>query len=300
MRPVHQCETCFLRKPFLRLGEGVPAPPPTLGRLRFGESSLSSAFNRLKQLDADFVFRNVAGLVADSLDFTMLAITGPPDTADDQGEKHKSDGEGPENFILPELECPPQFGEFIAEPLDLEFKLGVAGGIVVKVAILSSFVPVSELQSTAFGLVARGVGVCRIVRKVKALCRCLSSGSASGENEPRLFLLLACVKELELSIGNPTIIRICCGGLRPVALANDLDEALARIDLVAENLTQVTRLRAEDFLNDRCVAQSCKDGGDTVAYLEELSRNAGDKDGRLVHRTAIARRLTFTAYPENS
>ena len=38
----------------------------------------------------------------------------------------RPEGEGSEDFILPESERPPQFGEFIAEPLDLELDLGVA------------------------------------------------------------------------------------------------------------------------------------------------------------------------------
>jgi hypothetical protein len=66
-------------------------------------------------------------------------------------------------------------------------------------------------------------------------------------------------------------------------LADDLDEALARVDLVAKDLAEVAGLGAEDFLNDGRVAQPCKDGRDPAACLPELRRNAGDKDGRLVH-----------------
>jgi hypothetical protein len=36
---------------------------------------------------------------------------------------------------------------------------------------------------------------------------------------------------------------------RAVALANDLDETLAAVDLGAEDLAEVARLGAEDFLN---------------------------------------------------
>jgi hypothetical protein len=66
-------------------------------------------------------------------------------------------------------------------------------------------------------------------------------------------------------------------------LADDLDEALAGVDLVAKNLAEVVGFCAEDFLNDGRVAQPCKDGRDPAACLPELRRNAGDKDGRLVH-----------------
>jgi hypothetical protein len=66
-------------------------------------------------------------------------------------------------------------------------------------------------------------------------------------------------------------------------VTDDLDEALAGVDLVAEDLAEVAGLGAEDFLNDGRVAQPCKDGGDAAACLAELRREAGDKDGRLVH-----------------
>jgi hypothetical protein len=104
-----------------------------------------------------------------------------------------------------------------------------------------------------------------------------------GEEEPGLFFLRPSVKELELSVRDSAIAGIRLGRLRAVALADDLDEALAGVDLVAENLAEVAGLCAEDFLNDGRVAQPCKDGRDPAACLPELRRNAGDKDGRLVH-----------------
>jgi hypothetical protein len=70
-------------------------------------------------------------------------------------------------------------------------------------------------------------------------------------------------------------------------MADDLDEALARVDLIAKDLAEVAGLGAEDFLNDGRVAQPCKDGRDSAACLAELRRNAGDKDGRLVHRLLL-------------
>ena len=59
----------------------------------------------------------------------MVAVAEPPDAAADEGEKDKADGKGAEDFILPELERPPQLGEFIAEAFDLELEVGVAGGV---------------------------------------------------------------------------------------------------------------------------------------------------------------------------
>ena len=66
-------------------------------------------------------------------------------------------------------------------------------------------------------------------------------------------------------------------------MADDLDEAHAGVDLVTEHLTEVAGLGAKDFLNDGRVRWPCKDVPDVAACLPELRRNAGDKDGRLVH-----------------
>ena len=81
---------------------------PALGLLRIGKGGLSSAFHGLKQLGADFLFRDVASLFADPLDLPLLAVAEPPDAAADEGEKDKANSEGAEDFILPELERPPR------------------------------------------------------------------------------------------------------------------------------------------------------------------------------------------------
>ena len=66
-------------------------------------------------------------------------------------------------------------------------------------------------------------------------------------------------------------------------MADDLDEARAGVDLVAEDLAKVTGLGSEDFLNDRRVGEPGEDVGNFDPCLAELRRDAGDKDGRQVH-----------------
>ena len=66
-------------------------------------------------------------------------------------------------------------------------------------------------------------------------------------------------------------------------MADDLDETLTGVDLDAEDRAEVAGLGTEDFLNDGRVAQRCKDIGDAAACPSEFRRDAGDKDGRLVH-----------------
>jgi hypothetical protein len=151
------------------------------------------------------------------------------------------------------------------------------------VAILFPFRTIAELQRAALGLVTGWVGMRRIVRKVEKLQRRVPGASLSSEEQPRLFFLRPGVKELELSVGYPTILRIHRRRLRAVALADELDETLAGVDLVAQDLAEVAGLGAEDFLNDGRVAQPGKDRGDATAGLPKLRRDAGDKDGRLVH-----------------
>jgi hypothetical protein len=123
----------------------------------------------------------------------------------------------------------------------------------------------------------------RVAGKVETLQRRVPGASLSSEEQPRLFFLRSGVKELELSVRYPTIVGIHRRRFRTVALANDLNQALAGVDLVAEDLAEVAWLGAEDFLNDGRVTQPCKDGSDTAARLAELRRDARDEDGRLIH-----------------
>ena len=48
----------------------------------------------------------------------------------DEGEEDKDNGEGAEDFVLPDIERLAQLGQFITEALDLELEVGVAGGVV--------------------------------------------------------------------------------------------------------------------------------------------------------------------------
>jgi hypothetical protein len=127
------------------------------------------------------------------------------------------------------------------------------------VAVFLPFVAVGELQGATLSLVAGTVRVRGIVWKVEAVQRCVAGASVASEEEPGLFLLLAGVEELELGVRDSTIVGIHPGRLRPIAVTDDLDEALAGIDLVANDLAEVAGLCAKDFLNDGRVAQPCKE-----------------------------------------
>ena len=96
--------------------------------------------------------------------------------------------------------------KLIAQALDLKLQICVGDGFVVKVAILFPFHTVAELQGAALGLVPGRVGVRRIAGKIETLQRCVAGASLAGEQEPRLFLLRAGVKELELGVRDPAIV----------------------------------------------------------------------------------------------
>ena len=68
------------------------------------------ALGGLKQLGADFLAGNVASLCADLLDVPMLPVAEPPDAAANEDEEDKDNGEGAEDFVLPEVERLAQFG----------------------------------------------------------------------------------------------------------------------------------------------------------------------------------------------
>jgi hypothetical protein len=162
----------------------------------------------------------------------MLHVAEPPNATAKKDEEDKDSGKGAEDFVLPELDRLPQLGEFIAELLDLELEVGVAGDGVIKVAVFFPFLAVGALQGAALGLVADRVALRRIIRKVETRQRRVARATVAGEQKPRLFLLRPGVKELELGVRDSAIVSVDCGRLRAEALANDLDEPLAEIDLV--------------------------------------------------------------------
>src|SRR5260370_38222395 len=53
---------------------------PALGLLRIGKGGLTSTFDRLNQLGADFLFRDGASLFSYPLGFPLFAVSERPDT----------------------------------------------------------------------------------------------------------------------------------------------------------------------------------------------------------------------------
>jgi len=98
------------------------------------------------------------------------------------------DSKATQNLFLPSQELPseclfgpPELSEFIPEALNLELEVGVAGGLVVKVAVFFPFIAVGSLQGAPLRLIASRIGVCRIVRKVETLQRRVARTTVAGE-----------------------------------------------------------------------------------------------------------------------
>ena len=73
--------------------------------------------------------------------------------------KTKLTAKAPSTFVCQRLNARPSSASSIAEPLDLELKLGVAGGRMVKVAVRLPLRAVGALQGAPLGLVTGRVGV---------------------------------------------------------------------------------------------------------------------------------------------
>ena len=100
-------------------------------------------------------------------------------------------------------------------------------------------------------------------------------------------LLFAGVSELELGVAQPGP-GIFGGagrraGLEAVGLADEMDETLAGVDLFAQDIAEVARFGAEDFLKDRFVAEELEHLGDLGAGAAEFGADAGNEDARFVH-----------------
>ena len=124
---------------------------------------------------------------------------------------------------------------------------------------------IRRLKRPALGLIRRRIWVRRSGRKVELIQRLIRRASIPREDHPCLLPLLARIKKLELCVRNPPELRINRRRFGAVRPADDLDQALAIVDLVAQDLPQIAGFGAEDFLEDGCVTQPGEDVGDAPA-----------------------------------
>jgi len=137
---------------------------------------------------------------------------------------------------------------------------------------------VGRLKIAQLGLVGGGVGVILLQGEVELFNGVVLLAGGSGEEDVGLFSLDLRVEELELGVGDAGIIGIDSGGFGSVAVASELDEGLARVDLVAEDLAEIAALGAPDVLLHGFVAEELKDMLDLGAGGAEFVADGGDED----------------------
>ena len=100
------------------------------------------------------------------------------------------------------------------------------------------------------------------------------------EQVPDLFPLLPGIKRLVLRVTDPAELFVRRGRLGAVALADELDDTFALIDLLTQHLAQVASFGAEDVLPDRLVTQESQRVGDELPRAAQLLAHRGNEDGR--------------------
>jgi hypothetical protein len=75
------------------------------------------------------------------------------------------------------------------------------------------------------------------------------------EQVPDFFSALPGVERFVLGVANPAELRIGLRRLGAVAIPDDLENAFALVDLLAQHPAQIPRLGPEDILPDRLVAE---------------------------------------------
>ncbi|WP_238996011.1 hypothetical protein [Azotobacter chroococcum] len=92
---------------------------------------------------------------------------------------------------------------------------------------------VGVLECSPLCLVAGRVGVQGIIRQVELLDRFVATALLTDNDDPRLLALAGGIEKFELGVGDASVLRVVSGRLGSVALPNELNQALAGIDLLA-------------------------------------------------------------------
>src|SRR5438270_10594519 len=97
---------------------------------------------------------------------------------------------------------------------------------------------------------------------------------------PDLFAFRPGVKRLVLGIADAAELRIGLEGLGAVAITDDLKDAFALVDLLAEHRPKIARFRTENLLPDRLVTQESKGVSRQLAATSQLAADSRNEDKR--------------------
>ena len=110
----------------------------------------------------------------------------------------------------------------------------------------------------------------------------------------QVFLPLAAgVEELELGVGDAAVVGVHLGRFGAVAVADELDEALAGVDLLAQPLSQLAVAGGEVVLGDRVESERAHGGGDGLPSGEQLLADGGEEKARAVHAASASKVHSF-------
>src|SRR5437762_1320864 len=104
------------------------------------------------------------------------------------------------------------------------------------------------MKNVTVGLNTLSVGRLELAQLVSLAVAGVRRKILVNEKVPNLFPALSSIERFVLSITYPSELLVGYGRFCAIALPNELDDAFAVIDLLAQKLTQISAFGAEDFL----------------------------------------------------
>ena len=127
---------------------------------------------------------------------------------------------------------PVQFAQFIAQFQNDNFQLVFVVCGMAKMILSLESGKVVLLERSPFSLVAGWIGMAVVARQVELVDWLIEPEVLADDNDPSLLVVLARIEKLQLGVGDAAVCGIDVGGFGAVALANDLDEAFAGVELL--------------------------------------------------------------------
>ena len=149
------------------------------------------------------------------------------------------------------------------------------------------------LKLSSLGLVAGGVRRHYFARQVELVYRLVTGAAFANNDDPGLFTLGAGVEELELGIGDTAIVGIHLGRFGTVAVADELDESLAGVDLLPQPPSQLAVAGGKIILRDGIEPEGAHSGGDILTGGPQLLADGGKEKTWAVHAVSASKVQSF-------
>jgi len=187
----------------------------------------------------------------------LLLAAQKPETEADTDDEQDRHGRGPALYAAAQPD------EIVAQLEDARFERFFAGERMEQVRVGLQSPPInglklSQLFRLAFAFIDRKFFV--------------------DEKVPDFLAPLAGVKRFVLSVADPAEFGIGFGWLSAVAIADDLQHALALIDLLAQHRTEVASFGAENVLPDRLITEIAEGVGRELPAAAQFAADGRDKN----------------------